>query len=116
MAEMDLTKEEVELIKRKRKEEADYKKMMSEKPIVYTGKGHAKIRYAQERIKSLRKQLPKSQKCSRCPNPLFDSMLSSDAEPYRIGNELVCRECYFDELGEMIEKHPIGIPRRIHVF
>ncbi len=61
-----------------------------------------------ERIKQLRTKLPKSQKCSRCPNPLFDAMKSSDEEPYRIECKPVCRDCYFDELGDFIEKYPIG--------
>jgi len=39
-----LTEAEIEFIKRKRKEEADYNKMISEKPTVYTGKRKGKIR------------------------------------------------------------------------
>jgi len=44
MEKIILTKEEIKLIKRKRKEEADYLKMISEKPTVYTGKSKGKIR------------------------------------------------------------------------
>lgn len=62
------------------------------------------------KIRELRSQLPDYKKCSRCPNPLFNSYDSSDTEPYKIGEELVCRNCYFDALGEEIEQHPIGVP------
>jgi len=66
-----------------------------------------------ERIKRLREQLPKSRKCSKCSNPLFDMMVSSDTEPYEISGEPVCRKCYFRELGDEIERHPIGMtPQR----
>lgn len=69
-----------------------------------------------KKIEELRKQLPEPQKCSRCPNPLFDTFVSADTEPYKIGKEEVCRECYFKELGDEIEKNPIGNPKRIKVF
>ena len=39
-----LTEAEIEFIKKKRKEEADYNKIISEKPTVYTGKSKGKIR------------------------------------------------------------------------
>ena len=60
------------------------------------------------KIEELRKQLPPHEKCSKCPNPLFNYSVSSDEEPYRIGGLPVCKECYFDALGEEVEKHPIG--------
>lgn len=50
MVRMDLSYEEAELIKRKRKEEADYQKMMHEKPTVYTGHSKAKIRLSEINI------------------------------------------------------------------
>ena len=63
-----------------------------------------------QKIKELRSQLPEPQKCSLCPNPLFDSMKSSDEEPYVIDGKPVCRDCYFNELGDFIEKNPIWTP------
>jgi len=67
-----------------------------------------------ERMRRLRAQLPEPQRCTKCPNPLFDTMKSSDEEPYRIGGKPVCRECFFNELGEEIERHPIGfLPRMV---
>ncbi len=48
---MILSKEEVKLIERVRKEEADYQKMMHEKPTVYTGRNSkAKIRLSEINI------------------------------------------------------------------
>ncbi len=61
-----------------------------------------------ERIEKLRAQLPAPQKCSKCPNPLFDYMASSDTEPHTIDGKPVCIHCFYDALGEEIEKHPIG--------
>lgn len=63
-----------------------------------------------QKINELRAKLPEPQKCSLCQNPLFDAMKSSDEEPYVIDDKPVCRDCYFDELGEFIEKNPIWIP------
>jgi hypothetical protein len=63
-----------------------------------------------EKIRELRKQLPEHERCTRCPNPLFDIIVSSDEEPYRIGGLPVCKECYFDDLGDFIEKNPIWYP------
>ncbi len=72
-----------------------------------------------KRIKRLRKQLPEPQKCSisGCPNLLFETFVSADTEPYMIDGKPVCKEHYFKELGEEIEKHPIGVvPKRIKTF
>lgn len=70
-----------------------------------------------KKIKKLRKQLPEPQKCSFCPNPLFDMMVSADTEPHTINGKPACKMCYFEQLGEILEKHPIGvIPKRIKVF
>lgn len=44
MPTIKVTKEEAELIKQKRKEKADYNKMMHEKPTIYTGKSKGKVR------------------------------------------------------------------------
>lgn len=67
-----------------------------------------------KRIKRLRKELPKPQKCSFCPNPLFDMVVSGDTEPYKIDGKPACRECFLKLKGEEIEKHPMGyVPQRI---
>ena len=63
----------------------------------------------QETLHKLRQQAIKNtQKCSRCGNPLFDMVVSADVEPHCIGDNLVCKKCYFDAIGEEIEKYPIG--------
>ncbi len=64
----------------------------------------------------LKKELLKSIECSKCHNPIEELLQSADAEPHRIDGEQVCKKCYFAELGEEIEKHPIGLPRRTKVF
>jgi len=33
-------------------------------------------------------------------------------EWYRISGRAVCSDCYFNGLGEIIEEHPIYVPRR----
>lgn len=61
-----------------------------------------------ERMERLEKRIPAHERCSTCPNPLFNYSVSNDEEPYRISGLPVCKECYFDALGEVVEKHPIG--------
>jgi len=82
--------------------------------IAINGLEEAEKRIDEERvrqkIKDLRAQLPEPQKCSLCPNPLFDAIKSSDEEPYAIDGKPVCRDCYFNELGDFIEKNPIWTP------
>lgn len=76
-----------------------------------------KKKETRQRIERLRKQAPEPQKCSipGCLNPLFETLVSADAEPYRIGGKPVCKEHYFAGLGEEVEKHPIGgFPGRKH--
>ena len=69
------------------------------------------------RIRQLRKELPEPQKCSFCPNPLFDMMVSGDTEPYEIDGKPACKECYSRKLGEELENSPIGyVPKKIKVF
>lgn len=46
--------------------------------------------------------------CSKCGNKIY--LQCSDDEPHRISGEPVCKDCYFEELGAFIEKHPIGLP------
>ncbi len=67
-----------------------------------------------KKIEQLRKELPEPQKCSRCPKPLFEIHESTDTEPYQIAGKPVCKECYFEALGDEVEKHPIGGGLRIH--
>jgi uncharacterized protein (DUF983 family) len=47
-------------------------------------------------------------KCTNCGNNIY--LQSSDDEPHKIDNTPVCETCYFNALGECIEKHPIGLP------
>lgn len=63
-----------------------------------------------KRIKRLREKLPEPQRCSfsGCTNPLFETLVSADAEPYMIKGKPVCKEHYFQKLGDEIEEHPIG--------
>ncbi len=46
-------------------------------------------------------------KCPRCKNEIVDD----GTNRHKIGSELVCEDCYYEALGELIEKHPIGLPR-----
>ena len=49
----------------------------------------------------------KRPKCAKCGDDIL--LWSSDEEPKRINGESVCRNCYFGELGNMMEQHPPGI-------
>ena len=44
--------------------------------------------------------------CSICHNAII--LQCSDDNPHRISGEPVCRDCYFQELGKLVEQHPIG--------
>lgn len=58
---------------------------------------------SQEEIEA---QFP-SQKC-RCGGRIEEH----PDEQYRLSEERVCSDCYFSELGDGIEKHPIYNPTR----
>lgn len=45
-------------------------------------------------------------KCTLCHCDIY--LQCSDDDPYKISGEPVCRHCYFKELGEIVEKYPIG--------
>lgn len=45
-------------------------------------------------------------KCTHCGNDIYQQC--SDDNPHRIDGETVCTYCYFKELGEIMEKYPIG--------
>jgi hypothetical protein len=45
-------------------------------------------------------------KCTLCHCDIY--LQCSDDDPYKISGEPVCRHCYFKELGEVVEKYPIG--------
>lgn len=47
-------------------------------------------------------------KCKICGEKII--FQGSDEEPRRISGEPVCDECYFNSLGEAIEKYPLGSP------
>lgn len=47
-------------------------------------------------------------KCSECECDIY--LQCSDDDPYKISGKPVCETCYFDKLGEVVEKHPIGFP------
>jgi uncharacterized protein (DUF983 family) len=46
-------------------------------------------------------------KCTKCGKDIY--LQCSDDEPKRISGEPVCKNCYFEELGNMMEKYPPGI-------
>jgi hypothetical protein len=45
-------------------------------------------------------------KCTVCNKEI--RLQCNDDEPYKISGEPVCRDCYFEGLGKVIEEHPIG--------
>ncbi len=51
-------------------------------------------------------------KCSKCGNDIY--LQCSDDEPHKIDGNLVCDDCFFDELGKTLEKYPIGWPFIYH--
>lgn len=46
--------------------------------------------------------------CIICGDPIV--LQCSDDEPHRTSGEPVCRRCYFKELGDAVERYPIGRP------
>ncbi|MBU3924813.1 hypothetical protein KJ854_02665 [Patescibacteria group bacterium] len=67
----------------------------------------------EERMK-LKREFLKSAECSKCHNPISELLQSSDFEPRTINGKQVCKDCWIEDLGEEIEKHPIGFfPGRI---
>jgi hypothetical protein len=50
-------------------------------------------------------------KCSKCNTDIY--LQCADSEPKRISGEPVCRDCYFEELGNMMEQHPPGFYKLI---
>ncbi len=72
---------------------------------------------ARKKRLEFKKRLLKSADCSRCHSPISEFLQSSDFEPHTIDGKQVCKNCWTEELGEEIEKHPIGgMPKRIKVF
>lgn len=65
----------------------------------------------QERIKKLRKELPVQDKCSKCGKTIV--LESSDVKPFIIEDKPVCKDCWFKEIGNEIEAHPIMDPERL---
>ena len=47
-------------------------------------------------------------KCTECGANII--LQCNDDEPYKISGKPVCRNCYFQKLGETIELYPIGVP------
>ena len=45
--------------------------------------------------------------CTKCKRKW-----ESDGDCYRINDKPVCSDCYFDALGDIIEKYPIGGHKR----
>lgn len=62
---------------------------------------------ARKKKLEFKKRLLKSAECSKCHNPISELLLSSDFEPHTIDNKQVCKNCWCEDLGEEIEKHPI---------
>ena len=52
-------------------------------------------------------KLASLQKCRSCHRPLQETI--TGCRKTRRG--YLCSDCYFKELGEGVERHPIGIPR-----
>jgi hypothetical protein len=55
-------------------------------------------------------------KCFICHEGIL--LQGSDDEPKRIEGNPVCRDCYYEELGKIVEEHPIGFHKidRIEKF
>lgn len=48
-------------------------------------------------------------KCIKCKKPISSTVTGIQ----KVRDGYMCDDCYFDALGEEIEKHPIVSPRRI---
>jgi hypothetical protein len=44
--------------------------------------------------------------CTRCGKNIY--LQCSDYKPHMIDGQPVCTHCYFEELGNIVEKYPIG--------
>lgn len=64
-----------------------------------------------ERVEKLRESLPEGTKCSKCGKEIKTE--SPDEYPKTINNKPLCDDCWFKEVGEEIEKHPIMSPRML---
>jgi len=49
--------------------------------------------------------------CAACKIPLQESITGS--RPIDDGTQHLCSDCYFEEWGAEIDKHPIITPRRV---
>ena len=54
-----------------------------------------------------RRKLVKLAKCAGCGIELQESITGCR----ETSEGHVCSDCYYEKLGELVEKHPIGIPR-----
>lgn len=46
-------------------------------------------------------------KCAKCEGPL-----TIDGFYYPIKDGTICADCYFEIMGDEVEKHPIAMPRK----
>lgn len=61
-----------------------------------------------EFLKLDKKSLPDdSPRCERCTEKL---QLSAGNERRMIGEQIVCDDCYFNSLSDLLEEHPPGLP------
>lgn len=49
---------------------------------------------------------PPAPRCPKCGKGI-----SHNEEPRQIDSEFVCEDCYFSALSDVLEQHPIGLPR-----
>lgn len=54
------------------------------------------------------KALAPASKCAKCGVDLVDGANSTRQTIYKAS---VCDDCYYDELGKIIEEHPLGLPK-----
>jgi hypothetical protein len=47
-------------------------------------------------------------KCTICGKEIREFLTGRKA----IDGKMYCRSCYYDEVGRMVEEHPIGTPRK----
>ena len=47
------------------------------------------------------------EKCTKCKVPLQETITGCR----KVNNGYMCSDCYFEEMGNEIEAHPIGIPQ-----
>jgi len=51
-----------------------------------------------------------SEKCSKCGNVLEDD----PGDKHQTSEGIICGDCYFGQMGEMIDKNPICHPKTHH--